>query len=313
MTIVDRLAVAVVSFNTREVLERCVESVVAARPATTVVVDNCSTDGSIELVRERFPGVRLLISERNRGYGAAANAAIEACETPAVLLLNSDTRLEPEALTTLGRYIEEHPRAAVVGPRLVNADGSLQRSTYPFPSAGDTFLGETGLHLVVGRIPWLRERVLRTWSHDRPIRVPWVMGAALAIRRNAFQAVGGFDEEFFMYGEEIDLCRRLAAAGFEIHYAPVTTVIHLGGASTAASAKRMRRERMAAGRRYLVRHESRRRTQRALGVLRAIVVARLVRDAARMRLAREADRRRQLRAAVAEWKELLGERGLWRP
>lgn len=313
MTIVDRLAVAVVSFNTRGVLESCLESVLAARPAETVVVDNGSTDGSVEMVRERFAGVRLLICERNRGYGAAANAAIEACESPAVLLLNSDTRLEPDALTTLGRYLEEHPRAAVVGPRLVHADGSLQRSTYPFPSAGDTLVGETGLHLLVGRIPWLRERVLRTWSHDRPLLAPWVMGAALAIRRSAFQAVGGFDEAFFMYGEEIDLCRRIGAAGFEIHYAPVTTVVHLGGASTAANAQRMRRERMVGGRRYLIRHESRRRTQRALGVLRAIVFARLVRDGVRMRLAREAQRRGQLRSAVAEWRELFRERELWSP
>jgi N-acetylglucosaminyl-diphospho-decaprenol L-rhamnosyltransferase len=139
------------------------------------------------------------------------------------------------------------------------------------------------------------------------------MGAALAIRRTAFQAVGGFDEAFFMYGEEVDLCRRLGAAGFEIHYAPVTTVVHLGGASTAASAQRMRRERMVAGRRYLLRHESQRRTQRALGVMRTIVFARLVRDAVRMRLAREAQRRGQLRSAVVEWKELLGERELWSP
>jgi GT2 family glycosyltransferase len=276
------------------------------------VVDNGSTDGSIELVRERFARVRLLVSQRNRGYGAAANAAIEACETPAVLVLNSDTRLEPEALTTLGRYLDEHPRAAVVGPRLVNADGSLQRSTYPFPSAGDTLLGETGLHLVVRRIPWLRERSWRTWSHDRACQVPWVLGAALVIRRSAFEAVGGFDEAFFMYGEEVDLCRRLAAAGFEVHYAPVTSVVHLGGASTAARAQAMQREYLLSKRRYLTGHEPRPRARRVLFVLRAIVFARLVRDSARL-LAAGGGERRRMRAAVAGWRQLLGERELWRP
>jgi GT2 family glycosyltransferase len=312
MTIVDRLAVVVVSFNTRDVLESCLESVLAARPAKTVVIDNGSTDGSIELVRERFAGVRLLISERNGGYGAAANAAIEASDTPAVLLLNSDTLLEPEALTTLGRYLDEHPRAAVVAPRLVNGDGSLQRSTYPFPSAGDTLLGETGLHLVVRRIPWLRERSWRTWSHDRACQVPWALGAALVIRRSAFEAVGGFDEAFFMYGEEVDLCRRLAGAGFEVHYAPVTSVVHLGGASTAARAQAMQREYLVSKRRYLTRHESRPRARRVLFVMRAIVFVRLLRDAARLRLVR-GRKRAQMRGAVAGWRQLWQDRELWRP
>jgi GT2 family glycosyltransferase len=311
MTIVDRLAVAVVSFNTRDVLESCLDSVLAARPSKTVVVDNGSTDGSVELVRERFAGVRLLTSERNRGYGAAANAAIEAADTPAVLLLNSDTLLEPEALTTLGRYLDEHPRAAVVGPRLVNADGSLQRSTYPFPSAGDTLLGETGLHLVVRRVPWLRERWWRTWSHDRACQVPWVLGAALVIRRSAFEAVGGFDEGFFMYGEEVDLCRRLTGAGFEVHFAPVASVVHLGGASTAARAQAMQREYLVSKRRYLTRHESRPRARRVLFVMRAIVFGRLLRDAARLRLVRGSKRGR-MRAAVAGWRQLWQDRELWR-
>ncbi|MFL5841855.1 MAG: glycosyltransferase family 2 protein [Thermoleophilaceae bacterium] len=312
MTVLDRLAVAIVSFNTRALLESCLESVLAAHPAQTVVVDNGSTDGSIELVRDRFAGVQLLTSERNRGYGAAANAAIAACDAPAVLLLNADTLLEPQTLTALGRYLDEHPDAAVVGPRLVNADGTLQGSAHPFPSARDALLAESGLHLVVRRLPWLRERSWRTWSHDRARQVPWVLGAALAIRRGPFEAVGGFDEAFFMYGEEVDLCRRLASAGFEVHFAPVATVVHLGGGSTAAHAAAMEREYIVGQRRYLTRHESRPRARRVLLVMRAIVFARLLRDAARLRLARGSERRR-LRAAVAGWRQMVRERELWRP
>jgi GT2 family glycosyltransferase len=305
------VAVAIVSFNTRSLLETCLESVRAADPATTVVVDNGSTDGSVELVRARFPEVRLL-TEPNRGYGAAANAAIAACDAPAVLLLNADTTLEPQALTALGRYLDEHPRAAVVGPRLVNADGTLQRSAHPFPSAWDTFLAESGLHLVVRRVPWLRDRSWRTWSHDRARPVPWVLGAALAIRRRPFDAVGGFDEAFFMYGEEIDLSRRIAAAGLEVHFAPVTTVVHLGGGSTVAYEQAMQREYIVSQRRYLTRHDSRARTQRVLGVMRALVFARLMRDLVRLPLARGSDRHR-LRAAVAGSRQLVRERELWRP
>lgn len=304
------LGVAVVSFNTRELLQRCLRSIVAARPCELVVVDNGSTDGSVELVRDEFPGVRLIVNERNVGYGAAANQALASAGASAVLLLNSDTVLAPTALSALEAYLAAHPRAAVVGPRLANADGSLQRSTYPFPSAGDALLGESGLHLLVRRVPVLRERVLRTWRHDDARPVPWVLGAALAIRREPFEAVGGFDEAYFMYGEEVDLCRRLREAGFETHFAPVTTVLHLGGASTAVPGQDMRRELLLSERRYMLRHESRRAAWRLLAVMHAIVHARLARDRLRRRMAGD---RPDVDRAIATWEALLAERGLWRP
>ncbi|MDQ3849492.1 MAG: glycosyltransferase family 2 protein [Actinomycetota bacterium] len=307
------LAVAVVSFDTRDVLHRCLDSVVAARPAETIVVDNGSRDGSAELVRTRFPSVRLIVNETNRGYGFAANQAVAASSLSAVLLLNSDTILRPDALPALGSYLARHPRAAVAGPRLANADGSLQRSTYPFPSVADTVLGESGLHLLMRRLPWVRERFWRTWSHDAARPVPWVLGAALAIRRDAFQALGGFDEQFFMYGEELDLCRRLRAAGLEVHFAPVTTVTHLGGASTGQRVAAMRRQFVVSMRRYLVRHESPRSTARVLGVLRALAAARMARDALQLRVARSAAERERLRRSLAGWKAMLAERELWRP
>jgi GT2 family glycosyltransferase len=307
------LAVAVVSFQTRDDLKRCLMSVRAAHPPETVVVDNGSTDGSIELVREQFPEVRLLVNERNCGYGAAANQAIAACSAPAVLLLNSDTVLDAHALAALAEYLAAHPRAAIVGPRLADLDGTLQHSTYPYPSALDTLVGETGAHLAIRAIPVVRERLLRTWSHDRSRRVPWVLGAALAIRRDAWATVGGFDEAFFMYGEEVDLSQRLAHAGFETHFAPVTTVLHVGGASTRGRPVAMRREFVASMRRYVMRHASRGAAIRLLIVLRVIYAARLVRDALRQRTARDAQERVRLRGAVAEWRGVLAERGVWWP
>jgi GT2 family glycosyltransferase len=307
------LAVAVVSFQTLDVLEPCLESVAAARPVETVVVDNGSTDGSIELVRARFPQTVLIVNERNRGYGPAANQAIAASTAPAVLLLNSDTVLAPDALSALGRYLADHPTVGVVGPRLVNSDGSLQASTFAYPSTADLLMGDTGLHLLVGRLPGVRELFLRTWAHDAARAVPWVRGAALAIRRSAFEAVGGFDERYFMYWEEVDLSRRLAAAGFETHYAPVTTVLHARSVSTDKQAAAMRREWLLSFRGYLLRHESRRSTARLLGLLRAFTRARAARDTVRLRLARDAERRRRLADSVAGWSALLDERGLWKP
>jgi GT2 family glycosyltransferase len=307
------LAVAVVGFDTREVLEACLESVAAERPAAIVVVENGGSDASAELVRSRFPEATLIVNDANRGYGAAANQAIAACTAPAVLLLNSDTVLAPGALTALGRYLAEHPAAAVVGPRLANVDGSLQPSTFGFPSPADLLMGETGLHLLVSRLPGVRERFLRTWAHDEARAVPWMRGAALAIRRAPFEAVGGFDERYFMYWEEVDLCRRLADAGHEIHYAPVTTVLHVRAVSTSRDVAAMRRAWLVGMRRYLLAHESRAKAATVLAMLRAFAAARAARDAARVRLARDPRQRERLAEGAGAWRALLAEPELWKP
>jgi GT2 family glycosyltransferase len=307
------MAVVVVSFNTRGALESCLESVVAAAPTEMVVVDNGSTDGSIELVRSAFPDIRLLVNAQNRGYGSAANLAIAACSAPAVLLLNSDTVLAPDAPLALGRYVAEHPRAAVVGPRLANTDGTLQPSTRPFRSVADVLMGDVGLESVVRRIPGLRARFLRTWSHDVARTVPWVVGAALAVRRSAFESVGGFDERYFMYWEEVDLCRRLADAGFETHFAPVTTVVHAGAASTTSQPAGVRRAWLIGQRRYLRQHEPRRKAAVILSTLRALALAQVGRDALHARVTRSSWERERLHRSLADAKARLAERCLWRP
>jgi N-acetylglucosaminyl-diphospho-decaprenol L-rhamnosyltransferase len=306
------MAVGIVSFNTRDLLQRCLESVVAAGASDIVVVDNGSTDGTVQLVRTQFTDARLIVNDQNRGYGPAANQAVAACSAPAVLLLNGDTRPAFDRLGALQEYLAKHPRVAVVGPRLENPDGSLQRSTYPFPTAADAFFGESGLHLAVRRVPALRDRFMRTWKHDRSRRVPWVLGAALAIRRSAFEAVGGFDERFFMYGEEVDLCRRLAAAGFETHYVPLATVVHYGGVSARQNAAAMRREFILGERRYLRNHEAPLAARRVLLVLRIASAARLARERLRLWLARDAERQLELARTVAEYRALVTERALWR-
>lgn len=233
------MAVAVVNYNTCRELERCLASIVPEAPDELLVIDNGSTDGSIAMVRRRFPDVRLQVNAENHGYGAAGNQALRLTASDYLLLLNSDTVLEAGSLAALRDYMDSHPQAAVAGPRLVNPNGSLQPSCYPFPTPFQLALGSSGLGALTSRLPGVRNLSLRWWPHDRDRAVPWVLGAALVLRRGPVMALGGFDESFFMYYEEVDLCYRLALADHETHFTPATTIMHVGGASTSKAGSDM--------------------------------------------------------------------------
>jgi GT2 family glycosyltransferase len=225
-------AVGIISWNTKELLRACITSVLAETPAEVVVIDNGSHDGSASMVRESFARVRLQVNPHNPGFGAAGNQAFALTTAPCLVLLNGDTELRPGSLRAMAAYLEQHPKVGVLGPKLVHPDGRLQSSCSTFPNPLVPLVKSKGLTRVIGRVPVLRDRVLDTWAHDRPRRVPWVVGAALAIRREAFQAVGGFDETFHLYFEEPDLCRRMLLEGWETHFSPTAEVIHIEGAST---------------------------------------------------------------------------------
>lgn len=236
------IAVAIISWNTRAYLRSCLLTVQSEGAAQVVVVDNGSTDGSIEMIRDEFPQVLLQVNSTNVGYGAAANQALRACSTDHVLLLNSDTLLLPGSLQALATYLDEHLEVGMAGPHIQNPDGSLQISCFHFPSPFYTLLWETSFGHLADLSPALRERYLPAWSHDRARAVPWVLGAALAIRREAFNAIDGFDESFFMYSEEIDLAYRLQLAGWHTHFAPDAAIVHVGGASTVQRKLAMARQ-----------------------------------------------------------------------
>ena len=219
------ISVVVVSYNSRELLRACLASTASEGANEVIVIDNASSDGSAEMVADEFPWIRMLRSEQNDGYGAAANLAIASCSAKYVLLLNCDTLLHPGTLQALCEYLDQHPEVAIVGPALVNPDGTPQASCFPFPTPLHTLLRETSLSSV-----W--NGSVSNRSPRFAGAVPWVLGAALAIRRHAFESVGGFDRSFFMYFEEVDLCYRLSRAGWQTHFAPSATVTHVGGAST---------------------------------------------------------------------------------
>lgn len=294
----SRIAVAIISYNTIDHLRDCLISVRAAGASRVVVVDNGSTDGSVEMVRRDFPEVVVHANQHNPGYGAASNEAIAATGAPYVLLLNTDTLIQPDALEKLQHYLDGHPRAAIVGPLLHNPDGTLQRSAHAFPRP-------MTLRPVVRCIPGLRDRSLLTWPHDRTRTVSWVKGAALAIRTSAFKEVDGFDPRFFMYFEETDLCYRLGTKGWETHFTPVTTVIHKGGASTEQRRAEMALHFHASMRQFYGRHYPRRRLARLDAVLKATTLLTLIRDRARLALTRDPALSDQLAADIEVWERVL--------
>jgi GT2 family glycosyltransferase len=302
---VRSMSVAVINYNTREHLRRCLSSIRAEAPADIVVVDNASSDGSAEMVRACFPEVRLHAASVNHGYGAGCNRALEHSRAEFVLLLNSDTLLQPGCVDALSRYLEAHPSVGLAGPRLINPDGSLQRSCHRFPTPGITLLEMTPLRRVVRHLPWVRERYPRTWSHDRPKQVPWVTGAALAVRREAWAAAGGFDESYFMYQEEVDLSYRMLRAGWQTHFTPTGTVVHIGGASTAQYRSAMAEQHLTSVLRFYDRHHRATRRAAAKAIVKATVLGRWLRDAIRYHTTREPETRHAMTENMAAWKRVL--------
>ena len=301
------MAAVIVSHDTRDHLRACLASVRAAAPAETVVADTGSTDGSAEMVRRDFPEALLLADggePRLRRGGEPGRRRLRLALRPAPQ--RGHARRAGGAAGVCGEYLEAHPRAAVAGPRLVNPDGSLQVSCFPYIGTFQLMLEKTPLGRWLARIPAVRDRwLLCHWPHDRPRAVPWVLGAAFALRREAFEAIGGFDPSFFMYSEEIDLCYRLNAAGWEVHFAPVTTVMHVGGASTGQRRPEMAVRRVASSKLFYRRHYSRLRAAALEGMIGAAMLARLLRDGLRLAVARDPAERSRLAEDLSVWRGAL--------
>lgn len=229
------ISVVIVSFNTRDLLRDCIttfERETADLPHETIVVDNASKDGSADMVAKEFPDVQLIRSSVNLGFGVANNRAFTRARGRYIVLLNSDAFVRPNALQRAIAHMDATPRAALGGGRLVGLDDSWQPSARMFPSLINILLTISGL---AAKFP--RSRLLgrgdRTWADPaKPAAVDWVPGAFSIIRREVLDRVGFFDERFFLYYEEIDLCRRIKAAGYEVWYWPDVVVVHLGGQSS---------------------------------------------------------------------------------
>jgi GT2 family glycosyltransferase len=227
----NRVSVAIVNTNTRDLLAACLTSLYATTQDTdleVIVVDNASTDGSVPMVRERFPSVRVIANDVNRWFTGATNQAIEVSTGEFVFCLNPDTIVHPGAIQSLVSYLRRNPGVGAVGPRLLNEDGSLQPSCRDFLTSRNLVLQ----HLVPWRL--LPPQARGAWvaeygDHRSPRRVDWVIGAALMVRSGVITAVGLKDEAFPIFHEETDWCYRMYQAGWVVHLVPEACITHLGG------------------------------------------------------------------------------------
>ncbi len=232
------LSIVVVSYNSRDVLGRCLESIRAARDRLSVelfVVDNASRDGSADMVAERFPEATLIASEQNLGFGRANNLGFAQARGRYVLVLNPDTEVRPDALHELVRFADSHPRAGAVGARLDYPDGRFQHSAFRFPGLRQALFGFFDLIPIDSPI----NGRYRTEQFERDFPAEHLLGACLLLRREALEQVGGFDPRYFMYFEETDLCIRLRRAGWQNLFTPGARVLHVSAASTSAAPERM--------------------------------------------------------------------------
>ena len=221
------VSVVVVTWNALPFLEQCLESV---RGREVVVVDHGSTDGTVAFVRERFPEVRV-IEQENKGMGGGNNAGMRAVDGRYFFLLNSDAWLVEDALDKLVAFADDHPEAAVVGPKLLNTDGTLQRSVRGEPTLWRLATEYLFIRKLAPHSKWLNPLYRGDFDHDRVAAVDWLFGPALLVRREAADAVGLFDEDFFMFSEEVDWMTRFRRAGWTVLFFPGAEVVHVGGAS----------------------------------------------------------------------------------
>lgn len=250
------LSIVIVSWNVRDLLQRCLHSIFADREdgggtggntkLEVIVVDNASVDGSCEMVRQAFPSVRLIANASNKGFPAANNQGITMARGRYVLLLNPDTEIVGAALSKLVEFADQHPDIGVIGPQLLNPDGSIQSSRRRFPTLVTAFIESSWLQPTIEDLQSsslmsplagpFSQALERYYVADQPEDVvqdvDWVTGAAMLVRWEAIDDVGIMDEGFFMYSEELDWCKRFREANWRVVYVPAAKIVHHVGQSS---------------------------------------------------------------------------------
>ena len=235
---VDQVAAVVVNHDAGDALLACVSSLRAEGVRDVTVVDNDSSDGSTDALQAAHPGVRVVRAGTNLGYGAGANRGITACSSEFVLVANPDTAFHGGSVRTLVEVLGTDPTLAIVGPQLLEADGRRYPSARRFPSFVDA-AGHAVLADLVPGNPFTRRYRMDDLDPQDVTPVDWVSGACFLGRRRALVELGGFDEAYFMYAEDADLCWRARRAGWGVAYVPAAVVTHLQGISTAQRPFRM--------------------------------------------------------------------------
>ncbi len=236
------LSLIILNWNTRDDLRTCLDTIYGQerRHAIQVIVaDNASGDGSREMVKAEFPQVCLHVNETNLGFGAGNNRAIPDATGRYVMFLNSDTKVTGGALDALIDYADTIPDLGALGPKLLNGDGSLQYSCRHFPNLGTGFFRNTPLGRLFKRNRFASDYLLSNWDHASERDVDWLSGAALLIPRDVLHQTGGFDEGFYFYCEDVDLCKRIHDLGRRVIYYPHAVIYHIIGRSTDKVPTRM--------------------------------------------------------------------------
>lgn len=233
------LSVIIISFNTKELLQQCIESVRSTKINALyeiIVVDNASTDGSAEMVERKYRDILLIRNSENVLFSKANNQAMALARGKYLLLLNSDAIVRGGAIELLMKFMAMNKKAAAVGPKVLNIDGTLQSKGFPLLSIRATILRHLGLNknIIPKRI---KQKIFSKyfWYEDDIVNVGWVAGCCILMRRDIIEKIGGLCEELPFYGEEIEWCYRATGAGYEVWYVPTAEILHIGGASTKES------------------------------------------------------------------------------
>jgi GT2 family glycosyltransferase len=233
---IPNISVVIVSWNAKKYLEQCLESILScsdASDAEIIVVDNASTDGSPELVKQRFADVKLIRNSSNLGFAKANNIGIGQSHGKYLFLINSDVVVYPNCFSSMANYIEAQPQIGVLGPRIIGFDGKVQRSCMGYPTLWNKFCRAIFLATLFPRLKLFNGYELSHWSHDEVKEVDVINGCFWAIKRQAIEEIGLLDENFFMYAEDIDWCKRFNNAGWKVVYYPKAEAVHFGGASSS--------------------------------------------------------------------------------
>ena len=280
------VSVVIVNYQTYDELDACLASLPRVPTIEVIVVDHESTPEQVERLHARHPRVVFVPNDCNPGFGAGVNVGARLASGRYFLLLNPDTRVQSDAIPSMHDYLDRHPRIGVVGPRVIDPDGTVQQSARTFPGMLTGLFGRTSL---LTRIwpgnPWSRRQLVAREALSEPVVVHWVAGSCLMVRSDAFRALGGFDESFFLYWEDADFCKRLAKAGWLTAYLPTAVVMHLAGRSSRRARARAIRAFHASAYRYFAKHGAGRLRLLSLPVAAALLYARMAIRLAALRLA----------------------------
>jgi GT2 family glycosyltransferase/lipopolysaccharide/colanic/teichoic acid biosynthesis glycosyltransferase len=224
-----KFAIVIISYNTRKLIRRCLESLRAFAPRCAMevlVVDNASYDGSVEMLAQEFPWVWVLPNRRNLGYAAAVNQGLEATRGEYVLILNPDIVVRDGSLDQLVDFLDRTPDCGIAAAKLLNTDGTLQHSCRSFYTPRTLLMRRTPLGKLFPNSPIIRHHLMLDYDHTTPRAVDWVIGACMLVRRSAAEAVGGMDERFFLYFEDVDWCFRMSRQGWKVWYLPQSEMVH---------------------------------------------------------------------------------------